>query len=37
MEENKKSAPPNTNCGYGTQGIIVFVDRWVNCLFGCFP
>ena len=36
MEENKKSALLNNNCGYGTQGCIVFVDQWVNCLFGCF-
>ena len=37
MEKNKKSATPKKNCAYSTQDSIVFVDKWVNCLFGCFP
>ena len=35
MEENKKSASPKKNCAYGKQDDIVFVDKWVNCLFVC--
>ena len=37
MEENKYSASPNNNCGYGTQGCIVFVGQWMDYFFGCFP
>ena len=37
MEENKKSASPKKNCAYGKQDDIVFVDKWVNCLFVCLP
>ena len=37
MEENKKSASPKKNCAYSLRDSIVFVDKWVNCLFGCFP
>ena len=36
MKENKKSAPPKKNCACSTQDNIVFVDKCVNCLFGCF-
>ena len=25
------------NCAYSLQDRIVFVEKWVNCLFGCFP
>ena len=25
------------NCAYSLQDSIVFVDKWVNCLFGCLP
>ena len=25
------------NCAYGKQDSIVFVDKWVNCLFVCLP
>ena len=35
MEMNKKSASPKNNCGYCKQDSIVFVDKWVNCLFVC--
>ena len=37
MEENKKSASPKKNYAYSLRDSIVFVDKWVNCLFGCFP
>ena len=37
MEENKKSASPKKNCAYSLQDSIVFVDKWVNCLFVCLP
>ena len=37
MEENKKSASTKKNCAYGKQNSIVFVDKWVNCLFVCLP
>ena len=37
MEENKKSASAKKNCAYGKQDSIVFVDKWVNCLFVCLP
>ena len=37
MEENKKSASPKKNCAYAKQDSIVFVDKWVNCLFVCLP
>ena len=37
MEKNKKSASPKKNCAVSTQDSIVFVDQWVNCLFGSFP
>ena len=37
MEENKKSASPKKNTAYSLQDSIVFVDQWVNCLFGSFP
>ena len=36
MEENKKSASPKKNCAYGEQDSNVFVDKWVDCFFGCF-
>ena len=37
MEMNKKSALSKKNCGYCKQDSIVFVDKWVNCLFVCLP
>ena len=37
MKENKKSATPKKNTAYSLQDSIVFVDKWVNCLFGCLP
>ena len=36
MEENKKSASPKKTNAYSLQDRIVFVDQWVDCLFGCF-
>ena len=33
---NKKSASPKNTNAYSLQDRIVFVDQWVNCLFGCF-
>ena len=36
MEENKKSASPKKTNAYTLQDRIVFVDQWVNCLFGNF-
>ena len=33
---NKKAGFAEKNCGYCKQDSIVFVDKWVNCLFGCF-
>ena len=33
----EKSRLRQKNCAYSTQDIIVFVDKWVNCLFGSFP
>ena len=32
----KKVGFAEKNCAYSTYSI-VFVDKWVNCLFGCFP
>ena len=33
---NKKSASPKNNGAYSLPDSIVFVDQWVNCLFGRF-
>ena len=33
---NKKSASPKNTTAYSLQDRIVFVGKWVNCLFGCF-
>ena len=34
-ETNKTSASPKKNCAYSTYST-VFVDKWVDCLFGSF-
>ena len=37
MKRKKKSAPPKKNCAYRFPDRNVYVDKWVNCLFGSFP
>ena len=36
MEENKKSASPNNNCGYGTQDCISLLTSGWNAFLGVF-
>ena len=33
----KKVGFAEKNCAYSTQDSVVFVDKWVDCLFGCLP
>ena len=37
MEKNKKPAPPKINHAYRLPVRNMYVDKWVNCLFGSFP
>ena len=37
MEKNKTPAPPKINHTYSLPDRNVYVDKWVNCLFGSFP
>ena len=37
MEKNKKPAPPKKNHAYRLPDRNVYVDKWVDCLFGSFP